>query len=47
MEDLKLYIFNSTAFVISLTDIEVVLKIILLGCTIVYTVKRIQNERTK
>jgi hypothetical protein len=47
VEDLKLYIFNSLAFLISLSDVEVVLKIILLVCTIVYTVKRIQNERTK
>ncbi len=38
--DMKLYILNSMAFVISLTDVEVTLKIILLVCTITYTIQK-------
>lgn len=47
MEDMKLYIINSLALLVSLTDIEIWLKIILLVLTIIYTFKRIQNERAK
>lgn len=38
--DIKLYILNSMAFVISLTDVEITLKIILLICTIAYTIQK-------
>ena len=44
---MKLYIINSLALLVSLTDIEIWLKIILLVLTIIYTFKRIQNERAK
>jgi hypothetical protein len=38
--DMKLYFLNSVAFVISLTEVEVTLKIILLICTIAYTIQK-------
>ena len=38
--DMKIYLINSMAFVVSLTEVEVWLKIILLICTIVYTVQK-------
>ena len=38
--DMKIYLINSIAFVVSLTEIEVWLKIILLICTIVYTIQK-------
>ena len=38
--DMKIYLINSMAFVVSLTEVEVWLKIILLICTIVYTIKK-------
>jgi hypothetical protein len=38
--DMKIYLINSIAFVVSLTELEVWLKIILLICTIVYTIQK-------
>ena len=38
--DMKIYLINSIAFIISLTEVEVWLKIILLICTIVYTIQK-------
>ena len=38
--DMKIYLINSMSFVVSLTEVEVWLKIILLICTIVYTVQK-------
>jgi len=37
---MKIYLINSIAFVVSLTELEVWLKIILLICTIVYTIQK-------
>ena len=42
---MKLYLINSATFLISLTNIELWLKIALLILTIVYTIQRIKNER--
>ena len=42
--NMKIYIFNTIAISISMTDIEISLKIILLLCTIIYTVKKIKND---
>lgn len=39
--DMKLYLYNTIAFSISMTEVELSLKIILLLCTIVYTIKKI------
>jgi hypothetical protein len=39
--DMKIYLFNTIALSISMTDIELSLKIILLLCTIIYTIKKI------
>jgi len=38
--DAKIYALNSITFFISLTEVEVWLKIILLVCTIAYTVQK-------
>ncbi len=38
--DMKIYLINSIAFAVSLTEVEVWLKIILLICTIVYTIQK-------
>jgi hypothetical protein len=47
--DLKIYVFNTTALSLSMTNIEMGLKIILLLCTIAYTLQRIikNNEEKK
>jgi hypothetical protein len=37
---MKIYFINSIAFLVSLTEVEVWLKIILLICTIVYTIQK-------
>jgi len=38
--DMKIYLINSIAFLVSLTEVEVWLKIIHLICTIVYTIQK-------
>ena len=38
--DMKIYLINSVAFLVSLSEVEVSLKIILLICTIVYTIQK-------
>ena len=38
--DMKIYLLNSIAFMISLTEVEVWLKIVLLICTIIYTIQK-------
>lgn len=38
--DMKIYLINSIAFMVSLTELEVWLKIILLICTIIYTIQK-------
>ena len=38
--DMKIYLINSVAFLVSLTEVEIWLKIILLICTIVYTIQK-------
>ena len=46
--DLKLYFFNTVVFALTMTEIEMGLKIILLVCTIGYTISRwIHNEKNK
>jgi len=37
---MKIYLINSIALIVSLTEVEVWLKIILLICTIVYTIQK-------
>lgn len=44
---MKLYLFNSVALGISMTDLELSLKIILLICTIIYTIKKILETNNK
>lgn len=41
--DIRIYTFNSIALVLSMTEIENWLKIILLICTIVYTVRKTKS----
>ena len=46
--DLKIYFYNTMALGISMTDVELLLKIVLLICTIGYTISRwIDNEKNK
>jgi hypothetical protein len=46
--DLKIYFYNTMALGISMTDVELLLKIVLLVCTIGYTISRwIDNEKNK
>jgi hypothetical protein len=46
--DLKIYFYNTMALGISMTDVELMLKIVLLVCTIGYTISRwIDNEKNK
>jgi len=40
LDDMKLYIINGSSFAISLTDIDLILKIILLIVTIGYTINK-------
>ena len=43
--DMKIYLFNTIALSISMTEIEISLKIILLLCTIIYTIKKIKEKK--
>ena len=40
LADMKLYIINTVVFAVTMTEIETWLKIILLICTIIYTVMK-------
>jgi len=43
--DMKIYLFNTIALSISMTEVEITLKIILLLCTIIYTIKKIKEKK--
>jgi len=46
--DLKIYFYNTFVLALSMTEIELGLKIILLICTIGYTISRwIHNEKNR
>jgi len=46
--DLKLYFFNTIVLALTMTEIELGLKIILLICTIGYTISRwVHNEKNR
>lgn len=46
--DLKIYFYNTIALGISMTEVELILKIILLICTIGYTISRwLHNEKNR
>lgn len=47
MEDLKLYLLNASAMIISFTDVDMVLKLILLVVSIGYTVNKWHELRKK
>lgn len=49
LQDLKIYFFNASALSISMTNIDVVLKLLLLVVTIGYTMHKwyIMNENRK
>jgi putative Mn2+ efflux pump MntP len=44
--DLRLYMINSVALAVSITNVEVAMKLILLGISIVYTVMKIIDLKT-
>lgn len=46
--DLKIYFYNTIALAVSMLEVELGLKIILLICTIGYTISRwIHNEKNR
>ena len=45
--DMKLYMMNTFALGISLTNIEVALRIILLLATIIYTIQKIKKNKNE
>ena len=45
--DMKLYMMNTFALGISLTSIEVTLRIILLLATIIYTIQKIKKNKNE
>lgn len=46
--DLKIYFYNTIALGVSMTEVELMLKIILLICTIGYTISRwVDNEKNR
>jgi hypothetical protein len=47
MEDLKLYLLNSFALVVSFTEIDMFLKLMLLIVSIGYTINKWHNLRKK
>ena len=47
IEDLKLGIFNAISFMVSFTNVENSLKVILLLASIVYTVQKIYSTHKK
>jgi hypothetical protein len=47
INDFKLYALNTSAMVLSFTNIEEVLKLILLTASIIYTVLKIVEMKTK
>ena len=47
MEDLKLYFLNAFAMIISFTEVDMFLKLILLVVSIGYTVNKWHNLRKK
>jgi hypothetical protein len=44
--DLRLYMVNSVALAVSITNVEVAMKLILLGISIVYTLMKIIDLKT-
>jgi len=47
LNDIKLYIFNASAFAVSLSNIDVALKLTLLAVSIGYTVQKWYNLNKK
>lgn len=47
MEDLKLYLLNASAMIISFTDVDMFLKLLLLIVSIGYTANKWYNLRKK
>jgi hypothetical protein len=45
LQDMKIYTFNTLALGLSMTNIEVTLRIILLIATIIYTIQKIKSKK--
>ena len=46
IQDLKIYILNSGVLAVSFTEVEMLLKVVLLTATIIYTIQKIYlNEK--
>jgi len=47
IEDIKIYMLNTSVLAVSFTDLEMLLKVVLLTATIVYTVQKIYLNKKK
>ncbi len=47
IQDLKIYMLNSGVLAVSFTELEMLLKIVLLTATIIYTVQKIYTNEKK
>ena len=45
IEDIKIYMLNTSVLAVSFTDLEMLLKVMLLTATIVYTVQKILKRK--
>lgn len=47
IQDLKIYMLNSGVLAVSFTEVEMLLKVVLLTATIIYTVQKIYTNEKK
>ena len=47
LQDLKIYMLNSGVLAVSFTEVEMLLKIVLLTATIIYTIQKIYTNEKK
>jgi len=47
IQDLKIYMLNSGVLAVSFTEVEMLLKIVLLTATIIYTIQKIYTNEKK
>ena len=47
IQDLKIYMLNSGVLAVSFTELEMLLKVVLLTATIIYTIQKIYTNEKK
>jgi hypothetical protein len=47
IQDLKIYMLNSGVLAVSFTEVEMLLKVVLLTATIIYTIQKIYTNEKK